>query len=102
MFCIATDGTVQEQESVQSNYHGDGGPREHTPPTLQHLPHSPPTLNTHSSEHVELEDQRFLKAAILGLPNSGKSTLVNHLIGEKVSESINDSQFTKCLICSRY
>ena len=93
MFCIATDGTVQEQESVQSN-HGDGVPIEHTHPTLQHLPHSPPTLNTHSTEHVEPEDQRFLKAAILGLPNSGKSTLVNHLIGQKVSESINDSQFS--------
>lgn len=30
-------------------------------------------------------DQRTLRAAILGVPNAGKTTLVNQLLGQKVS-----------------
>lgn len=29
-------------------------------------------------------DQRVLRAAILGVPNAGKTTLVNQLLGQKV------------------
>lgn len=31
-------------------------------------------------------DQRTLRAAILGVPNAGKTTLVNQLLGQKVSK----------------
>lgn len=38
------------------------------------LPEAPPPL----------EEQRLLKAAVIGTPNVGKSTLVNHLLGQRL------------------
>ncbi|CAL8472100.1 g11642 [Coccomyxa elongata] len=38
-----------------------------------------------SSEAVPVSDQRLLQAGIVGVPNSGKSTLTNALVGHKVS-----------------
>lgn len=37
------------------------------------------------NEEPSPEDQRILRAAILGVPNAGKTTLVNQLLGQKVS-----------------
>jgi len=37
---------------------------------------------------VPEKDQKSLRMAIIGAPNSGKSTLINHLLGQKVG--IND------------
>lgn len=34
---------------------------------------------------VPKEEQRLLQASIVGVPNSGKSTLINALVGTKVS-----------------
>lgn len=45
-----------------------------------------------SSENAERQeepcqgDQRVLRAAIIGVPNAGKTTLVNQLLGQKVSK----------------
>ncbi|KAI3438239.1 hypothetical protein D9Q98_000676 [Chlorella vulgaris] len=35
--------------------------------------------------HVPVDQQRLLQAGVLGVPNAGKSTLVNGLVGRKVS-----------------
>ena len=41
--------------------------------------------NSMESEEVPLSEQKSLKVAIIGTPNSGKSTLINQLLGQKVS-----------------
>jgi len=33
---------------------------------------------------VEPADQRIVRAAVIGAPNAGKSTLINQLLGHKV------------------
>ena len=33
---------------------------------------------------VETADQRIVRAAVIGAPNAGKSTLINQLLGHKV------------------
>ena len=39
-------------------------------------------------------EQRLLRAAVLGLPNAGKTTLVNQLLGRKVCSSHTTSRHT--------
>ena len=34
-----------------------------------------------------VNEQKILRASIIGVPNAGKTTLVNQLLGQKVSKS---------------
>lgn len=44
--------------------------------------------------HVPVDQQRLLQAGVLGVPNAGKSTLVNGLVGRKVRQRLRTGSRT--------
>ena len=42
-------------------------------------------------EEPPLKDQRLLKVAVMGVPNAGKTTLVNQLLGKKVETWVHSN-----------
>lgn len=48
-----------------------------------------------TAAHVPKQDQRSLSIAIIGAPNAGKSTLVNSIVGTKISAVSSKVQTTR-------
>lgn len=45
------------------------------------------SLNESDVNHHDTKEEKLLKVAVIGLPNVGKSTLVNQLVKRRVSKS---------------
>lgn len=41
----------------------------------------------YDGDDIPADQQRLVRAAVLGVPNAGKSTLVNQLVGKKVKKT---------------
>ena len=50
-----------------------------------------------ASQHLKGINKTTIRALVIGIPNAGKSTLINKLVGKKIAKTGNKPGVTKCL-----